>query len=64
MVRSVLGVVVGVVVWMVGFWVLAILLAELWPDYGHHVFLVGGDGSAEAGIDASDRTVTRIAASR
>jgi hypothetical protein len=36
MVRSVLGVVAGVVAWMVGFWILAILLAELWPDYAVH----------------------------
>ena len=36
MVRSVLGVVVGVVVWIVGFWILAILLAQLWPDYAIH----------------------------
>jgi len=33
MVRSVLGVVVGAVVWMVGFFVLALVLAQLWPDY-------------------------------
>jgi hypothetical protein len=36
MVRSVLGVVVGIVVWMVGFWILASLLAQLWPDYAVH----------------------------
>jgi len=36
MVRSVLGVVVGVVAWMVGFWILAILLAQFWPDYAIH----------------------------
>ena len=36
MVRSVLGVVIGVVVWMVGFFVLALLLAQLWPDYAIH----------------------------
>ena len=36
MVRSVLGVVVGAVVWMLGFWILAILLARLWPDYAIH----------------------------
>jgi hypothetical protein len=35
-VRSVLGVVVGAVVWTVGFWILAILLAQLWPDYAVH----------------------------
>src|SRR6516165_2095803 len=36
MVRSVLGVVLGVVAWMVGFWVLATLLTLLWPDYAIH----------------------------
>lgn len=36
MVRSVLGVVVGAVLWMVGFWILAIGLAQLWPDYAIH----------------------------
>jgi O-antigen ligase len=36
MVRSVLGVVVGVVLWAVGFYVLALLLAQLWPDYAIH----------------------------
>ena len=36
MVRSVLGVVVGAVVWMVMFYVLAIGLAYLWPDYAIH----------------------------
>ena len=36
MVRSVLGVVAGVVVWMVGFFVLALVLAQLWPDYAVH----------------------------
>jgi hypothetical protein len=36
MVRSVLGVVAGVVLWAVGFYVLAIVLAQLWPDYGIH----------------------------
>jgi hypothetical protein len=36
MVRSVLGVVVGAVVWMVGFLVLATVLAQLWPDYAIH----------------------------
>jgi hypothetical protein len=36
MVRSVLGVLVGAVVWMVGFLVLALLLAQLWPDYAIH----------------------------
>jgi hypothetical protein len=33
MVRGVLGLVVGAVVWMVGFFVLALALAQLWPDY-------------------------------
>jgi hypothetical protein len=36
MVRNVLGVVVGAVVWMVGFFVLALVLAQLWPDYAIH----------------------------
>jgi len=36
MVRGVLGVVVGLVLWMVGFYVLAIGLAQLWPDYAIH----------------------------
>jgi hypothetical protein len=36
MVRGVLGVVVGAVVWMVGFFVLALVLAQLWPDYAIH----------------------------
>ena len=36
MVRSVLGVLVGVVLWMFGFYVLAIVVAELWPDYAIH----------------------------
>ena len=36
MVRSVLGVVAGVVVWMVGFFILALVLAQLWPDYAIH----------------------------
>jgi hypothetical protein len=36
MVRSVLGVVAGAVVWMIGFWILAVLLAQLWPDYAVH----------------------------
>lgn len=36
MVRNVLGVVVGVLVWMFGFLALAILLAQLWPDYAVH----------------------------
>jgi hypothetical protein len=36
MLRSVLGVVVGAVLWMVGFYALAIVLAKLWPDYAIH----------------------------
>jgi hypothetical protein len=36
MVRSVLGVVVGLILWAVGFYVLAIVLAQLWPDYAIH----------------------------
>jgi len=36
MVRSVLSVVVGIVVWMLGFWILATLLAHLWPEYAIH----------------------------
>jgi hypothetical protein len=36
MVRALLGVVVGAVSWMVGFWILAIVLAQLWPDYAIH----------------------------
>jgi hypothetical protein len=36
MVRSVLGVLVGAVVWMVGFFALATVLAQLWPDYAIH----------------------------
>jgi hypothetical protein len=36
MVRSVLGVVIGAIVWMVGFFVLAIVLGLLWPDYAVH----------------------------
>jgi hypothetical protein len=36
MVRSVLGVVIGVMVWAVGFLVLAEALALLWPDYAIH----------------------------
>jgi hypothetical protein len=33
MVRTVLGVLVGAVLWMVGFWILATVLAQVWPDY-------------------------------
>jgi hypothetical protein len=36
MLRGVLGVVVGVVVWMLGFFALALLLAQLWPEYAIH----------------------------
>lgn len=36
MVRDVLGVVAGALLWMVGFFVLALLLAQLWPDYAIH----------------------------
>jgi hypothetical protein len=36
MVRDVLGVVVGAVLWMMGFFVLALVLAQLWPDYAIH----------------------------
>ena len=36
MMRGILGVVVGAVVWMLGFFVLALVLAQLWPDYAIH----------------------------
>jgi hypothetical protein len=36
MVRSVLGVVVGAIVWMTGFYALALLLAALWAEYALH----------------------------
>jgi hypothetical protein len=36
MVRSVVGVVVGLALWMVGFFTLAILLGQVWPDYRVH----------------------------
>lgn len=36
MVRGILGVVVGAVSWMVGFYVLATVLAQAWPDYAIH----------------------------
>lgn len=36
MVRNVLGVLVGAIVWMVGFYALAFLLAAWWPDYALH----------------------------
>jgi hypothetical protein len=36
MARSILGVVVGAAFWMVGFYLLAVGLAQLWPEYGIH----------------------------
>jgi hypothetical protein len=36
MVRDVLSVVAGALLWMVGFFVFALLLAQLWPDYAIH----------------------------
>jgi hypothetical protein len=36
MVRGIAGVVVGAVVWMLGFFALALVLAQLWPDYAIH----------------------------
>lgn len=36
MVRGVLGVLAGIVFWGVGFFVLAMLLAQVWPDYAVH----------------------------
>ena len=36
MVRNILGVLLGGVLWMLGFFVLASLLSLLWPDYGVH----------------------------
>jgi hypothetical protein len=36
MARSIVGVLAGVVLWAAGFYVLAIVLAELWPDYAIH----------------------------
>ncbi len=36
MLRSVVGVVLGAVLWMVVFYVLAIALAHFWPDYAIH----------------------------
>jgi sterol desaturase/sphingolipid hydroxylase (fatty acid hydroxylase superfamily) len=36
MVRGVLGVVAGAVLWMLGCFVLVLLLAQLWPDYAIH----------------------------
>jgi len=36
MVRGVLGVLTGAVVWTIGFYALATPLAQLWPDYAIH----------------------------
>jgi len=36
MVRGVLGVLTGAVVWTIGFYALASALAQLWPDYAIH----------------------------
>jgi hypothetical protein len=36
MVRGVIGVLVGLIFWAVGFFVLAMVLAQLWPDYAIH----------------------------
>jgi hypothetical protein len=36
MLRGVLGIVAGVVVWAAGFFILAVVLAQLWPDYAIH----------------------------
>jgi hypothetical protein len=36
MMRGVLSVVVGAIVWMMGFFALALVLAQLWPDYAIH----------------------------
>ncbi len=36
MIRSGLGVIVGAVLWMAGFWTLAIALVQLWPAYAIH----------------------------
>jgi hypothetical protein len=36
MVRGIAGVVVGALFWMAGFYVLATMLAQLWPDYAVH----------------------------
>jgi hypothetical protein len=36
MVRNVFGVIAGAIVWMAGFFILATLLAQLWPAYGAH----------------------------
>ena len=36
MVRGVLGVLVGLILWAAGFYVLAIVMAQVWPDYAIH----------------------------
>jgi hypothetical protein len=36
MVRSIVGVVIGVLIWMAAFYALASGLAQLWPDYAIH----------------------------
>lgn len=36
MMRNAVGFVAGAIVWMVGFFVLATVLAQLWPDYAVH----------------------------
>ena len=36
LVRAVLGVATGAVVWMVGFYALTTMLVHLWPDYALH----------------------------
>jgi len=36
LVRGVVAVIVGLVLWMVGFFTLAILLGQVWPDYRVH----------------------------
>jgi hypothetical protein len=36
MVRGVFGIIVGAIVWSVGFYALVILLAALWPDFALH----------------------------
>ena len=36
MVRAVLGVLIGAIAWTAAFYVLAILLSLLWPDYASH----------------------------
>jgi hypothetical protein len=36
MVRGIVGVIAGAILWMLGFFVLALILAQLWPDYAIH----------------------------